>query len=862
MRNDAAFTMTRPVSSDTSIAARFRHVAASMPEALALVGAHARFTYGELDRWSDAIAADIVALDPPRESPVAIVMRHHVTVVPALLAVLKAGRFVVALDGAEPEDRIGTVLDAAGAELCLAEDVVPAALRNRTVLRAGVPRSPSSAPPDGPPHELLQVAFTSGTTGAPKGVAIRQRGIVEGHVLAAMRTGRGLGERVSYTAMPGAARARGEILGSLLNGATLCAFDARGERLDALADLIERERISILTLTPALFRRFMRAVPAGTDLSSVRKLRISGDVVSMTDVDAWRTRFPASTSLECGYSSTESGNVMHAHMTRDTPVPGPLVPMGRPIAGVDAWVIDEEGNEAGDDVVGELVVRSAYVARGYWNAPELTRETFTFDASRPDTTTVRTGDLVKRGADGTYYFVGRADSRVKIHGRRIDPVEVEGALVRYAGVRDVVALAEPGADGELHLAAWVVPGVSASGAREVRAALRGNVPDWMIPARVHLLGALPTTPNGKVDRHALALRAPVEELADDAPLSEDGVSDTERTILAIWSRVLRTRVGLDDDFFDELGGGSLAALEIVTEISRVTGRSVPLSLLLELNTVRKLSSYLDARPDTERTVIALQGEGALPPLFCVCGKGGSVIYFRALSEALGREQPFYGVTHHGIDPRAFPTSMAALAACYAEAIRERQPAGPYYLAGYSAGGYVAYELARQLVAAGEEVAFVGLLDALAGKERAPLWKRYGKYASIFRSDPGPFVARIARALGRRARWAARWLRNGGTRPFNPATELNRSFDLLDLQQSLKPYSGPVTLFLARYGRGTDRVTRDAGWGALCGKGLEIIDVEGEHDTMLSSDVAGLARELSRVLARARARVGDSATGND
>lgn len=841
--------MNEPVTAETPVATRFRAVAASMPGAIALVTPNVRYTYDEIDRWSDAIAADIVGLRPPAEAPVAIVVRDPVTIVPAVLAVLKAGHFFVIVDRADPRERIGAVLDAAGATLCLVDAAWSDAPKKLAVLHVGAPGRASIDPPVLPAHELVQLIFTSGTTGVPKSVAVRQRSYAERLARASARNGRAAGERVSYTALPGHARAAGEILGSLLNGATLCAFDARTERLDALAGLIERERISILTLTPALFRRFMRTLPATTDLTSVRKLRIGADVLTVADVDAWRARFPATTTLERAYNSTETGNVLHVSITHDMPVPGPLVPMGRPLPGVEVWVIDEEGNEVAEGETGELVVRSPQVARGYWNAPELTAERFTFDETRPETPTFRTGDLVRRDADGLFYFVGRRDARLKIHGRRIDPVEVESALIVHAGVQEAVAVAGPAAGGELQLAAFVVAS-GAAGPREIRAAMRGKVPAWMIPSRVHLLDALPMTSAGKVDRESLSQRAAAA--TDSEPIDAGEAGSVEGTIGAIWSRVLAMSVGIDDDFFEDLGGGSLDALEIVAEVSRITGRSLPLSLILELNTVRKMSGYLAAQPDKDRTVIALQRGGSAPPLFCVSGKGGSVIVFRALAEALGSEQPFFGITHHGIDPGSLPTTLAALAACYADAIREQQPDGPYYLAGYSAGGLVAYEVARQMARAGHVVAFVGLLDTAATDERVAPWKRFGKYVSIVRRRT---ASSVARALVRRVEWAAQWARSGGkVNHFNPNLPTNRYFDSLNMLQSLQPYAGPVTLFLARHGRGADLAVADAGWKALCGDGLRIVEIDGEHDTILGADVAGLARELARALAEARARV--------
>ncbi len=264
-----------------------------------------------------------------------------------------------------------------------------------------------------------------------------------------------------------------------------------------------------------------------------------------------------------------------------------------------------------------------------------------------------------------------------------------------------------------------------------------------------------------------------------------------------------------------------------------------------------MAEYLRVRPDRERTVIAVHGSGSKPPLFCASGKGGSVIYFRALASLLGKDQPFYGITHHGVSPELRPTTVSALAACYIDAIRDVQPDGPYYLAGYSAGGFVAWEIARQLRRTGDEVAFVGLLDTLATRLRAPLWKRVQKYLTMLRRRPRAYVARYSRAVGRRILRVGGWLR--GTGSLVPPLEQNRFFDSLNLLESMQPHDAPATLFLARQGRGADPRQPDAGWKGLAGPSLEIAEVEGAHDTILTDDVEELATALSQALESARKR---------
>ncbi|HEX7149897.1 MAG TPA: non-ribosomal peptide synthetase [Thermoanaerobaculia bacterium] len=810
-----------------TVVERFRDIVAQHGDTLALTSPRARYTYAQLDQWSNAIAADVFSRNLPRERPLAIVARDPVALVPAVLGVIKAAHFFVVVDAIEPEERRRAIIETANAiEIGQMGQMGPR-------LSHSSPSSDSSYPSH-PPHEYIQLTFTSGTTGKPKGVATKQEGFVERLIAQSQLTGRAAGERVSYTALPGFARATYEIFGSLLNGATLCAFDARNESLDDLADFITRERLTVLTLTPALFRRFVRTAPPDVDLSSIRKLRIGADVITVADVELYKQRFPRGCTLERGFNSSETGMVMHMRIDHDTPIPGPLVPVGRPRPNVAVRLIDEEGNDVAEGETGELVVRGNYLTGGYWNDPALTAEKFRADG-------FHTGDLLRRDADGLYYFIGRKDARLKIHGRRVDPVEVESALIAHGHVREAVVAGEPNADGELQLVAYVVGDVEA---REIRAALRDKLPPWMIPTRIHAVDSIPMTPAGKVDRKALQL-ARGTRAEHGQRTTDNGQHPFERTLLDIWSRVLETPVGLHDDYFNDLGGTSILAAHLVTEIRRATGRALPLSILLELNTVAKMADYLRAESDLERTAVIVQrGRDGVPPLFCVSGKGGSVINFRELAKLLGADQPFYGLTHHGFT--TMPSTFAAVVACYADAIRSIQPEGPYRLAGYSAGGLIAYEIARHLTRSGAAVDFVGLIDTAAFPDRAPAWRRYTKRMTLIGERPLTMLPRYARAVATRAASLLKGRRWTPPPPPPETEEMNRILEELRKRENLHPYAGRVTLFLARHGWGTDAVTPDLGWRRLC-ENLEIIPVPGEHHSVIRDDVAALANAFRKAL---------------
>jgi amino acid adenylation domain-containing protein len=821
------------------IADRFREVVAAQPDEIALTTPQRRYTYAEIDRWSDAIAADLVAMNAPVDRAVAIVTRDNVSLVPAAMAVVKAGHFFVMIDAADPDERVSMLLHESNAAVCLVDSINNAPPLPCTLIS---PWSDglSARPVARAANALVYVIYTSGTTGKPKGILSKHEGFVEATLVQAGRWGRTRGSRSIYTSLPGFIRAASNIFGTLLAGSTMCAFDARNESLTALADYIRRERINLLSLTPPMFRRLMSLPPEDLDLSSVTSLRIGADVVTIADVEAFKTRFPRGCVLTRGYASSETGAVFQMQITHDTPIPGPLVPMGRVRDGVEVWVLDDDGNEVADGETGELVVRSAEVVDGYWNEPELTAQRF-------EGKKFHTGDLVMRDAEGLYYFIGRKDSRLKIHGRRIDPSEVENALLATGEVREAVVVGKPDVRGELRLVAYVVMrDAKACVPRALRAALRAKVPSWMVPARIFALDALPMTRAAKADRAALV------ERIDDEPqaLASGAADDLEQQLAGIWSDVIGVPVRVDEDFFNDLGGDSVTAAHLVTVIEKETGRAIPLSLIVELNTVRAMAAYFSSTPADEKPLAILlqQGDGSAPPLFCAAGAGGGVVKFRTLAAKMGKTHTVYGLQPHGFDLDNFPTSYSAIVQSYADAIRRIQPHGPYFLSGYSSGGQMAHALARHFELAGESVAFVGAIDSARGTRAIAAWRRVVNRVTLLFGDARRLRRLPAEVKLRTTLWVKKRLRKQLPSWLRDTREAMRQ---LPRDESDGLYTGPVTLFRARDGIRRQRHEQDLGWTPFAPGGLHIIDVDGDHESILGDHVDSLAAAMRSEVERRR-----------
>jgi amino acid adenylation domain-containing protein len=853
MRNASASLAFTRADIEQTIPARFETVVQHVPDRLALRGGGRSWTYAELNREVNRIAHAIRGCTPAGSGRIAYLVDQSPEMVIATLAILKAGKTYVAIHPQTPSAAQREILRDVGPDLLL---TTAARERDARGLSGGIcdvlvlesieDRHPDQNPPlTATPRDASTLFYTSGSTGQPKGVVKSHRAVLHRVWLSSQYDVITIDDRQSLLTHCSFSASESDMFGALLQGAAVCTFDIASRGFSEFRTWLESERIALLHPPVLFFRRFLATLAPEDRFPYVRIVALAGDVVLPSDLQKWKQHCSRECVVLHRFSITETALLTVSRFERDDDVSGAILEAGRPVADKVLRLIDAEGAPVAPGDTGELLVQSDYLADDYWNRPQETAAAFTLDPSGQRI--YRTGDLGRFSPDGTFVFLGRRDDQVKIRGYRVELREIDAALMQLEGVSEAACIAWK-EEGEQRLRAFLVwKDGRASTPAAIRARLRELLPEWKIPDDFQTVPALPTTLTGKADRKSLR-----ELVATPASRTgEGGANSDQRTLLAVWSRVLRRHVDIDDAFFEDLGGSSLDALEIVNEVSRVTRRRLPLSVLLELNTVRKMSGYLDAQPDRERTVITLQNGGPLPPLFCVSGKGGSVIPFRALAQALGSDQPFYGLTYHGIAPESLPQTLAALAACYADAIREQQPEGPYYLAGYSAGGLIAFEIARQLARAGHTLAFIGLLDTSASVERASPWKYYRKYAAIVRRRPAAFLVRLARAVGWRASRAAQWARSGKW-PALPERVENRFYESLNLQSSMQPWAAPVTLFLARQGTGAQSARRDAGWARLCGATLKIVEIDGEHDTILTSDVGGLATAFSRALTKAQA----------
>ncbi|WP_051277839.1 non-ribosomal peptide synthetase [Solimonas flava] len=531
----------------------FRDRVRENPAAIAL-HAERPMSYAELDARAAAIAAALQARGIGRGAIVGLCVQRSADAIAALLGVLRCGAAYLPFDVGYPPALLQRIHADARPALMLVD-----AASERLAFWTGEPLrlasidAPAAAPADVAigVDDPAYVMYTSGSTGTPKGVVVPHRGIVR--LVRETDYADFSRDQVFLQWSPLAFDASTfEIWGALLNGASLAIADPAAASLDELAMTILHHRVSTLWLTAGVFHLMVEHHPHA--LRPLRQLLAGGDVLSPAHVRRALDAAPACTLIN-GYGPTENTTFTCCYRVPRDFADGPL-PIGRPIAQTTVHVLDEDGRPVPPGEPGELYAGGAGVALGYLNRADLNAERFIANPFGPGTL-YRSGDRVRLREDGVYEFLGRADRQVKINGKRVELDDIEAALRRTGLVSDAAVVARELGPAQKRLEAYVSGG--AAEPQALRAALRAQLPDYMQPALLTRLDALPLTPTGKIDRRALLALAPPTPAPAAAARPGDEV---EAALLGLWRRVLqRPQLGLDDNFFD-LGGSSLQLLEL------------------------------------------------------------------------------------------------------------------------------------------------------------------------------------------------------------------------------------------------------------------------------------------------------------
>jgi amino acid adenylation domain-containing protein len=686
-------------------------------DCLAVVFESQQLTYAELNRRSNQLAHYLRKRGVGPDVLVGLCVERSLDMIVGLLGILKAGGAYVPLDPAYPKDRIAYIMEDASAPVLITQKkLVPGLPPQQTetvLIDADWPAIETELPANparkAKPENLAYVIYTSGSTGKPKGVQLEHRSVV--NFLCSVQKEPGLHEDDIVGAVTTLCFdiAGLEIYLPLITGAEVVVISREeasdGKRLQAR---MQNAGITVMQATPATWRLLLEA---GWPGSPKLKILCGGEAFPRELADKL---LPHCGSLWNMYGPTET--TIWSAVYQVTAGGEGTVPIGHPMANTQFYIVDEKMNQVPVGQEGQLLIGGDGLARGYQNRPDLTAEKFIPDlfSKKPGARLYQTGDLARYLADGNISFLGRMDHQVKIRGYRIELGEIESVLATHPSVHHSVVVAREDTPGDKRLVAYMVPSRDQRPvSRMLREYLAAKLPDYMVPSGFVVVDAMPLTPNGKVDRKALPL--PTRE---NSAIEREFVAPRdalEKQLVGIWESVLGIApIGVTDNIFD-LGVNSLIAAQLFAKIEKTIGSKLPPAPLFQAPTVESLARLLSQHETASSrwtSLVAIKTEGAKTPLFCVHGGAGTVLLFNSLARRLAPGRPIYGLQSQGLYGRDLPhTNIEEMAAHYVKEIRSVQPHGPYLLSGWCFGGIVAFEMAQQLHAIGEQVDLLAMLNA-------------------------------------------------------------------------------------------------------------------------------------------------------
>jgi amino acid adenylation domain-containing protein len=837
---------------------------ARTPDATAVIIGDEKVTYAELNSRANRLASQLRDRGVRPETVVGICLERSINLVAAQLAVAKAGGAFLPMEPRDPAARLKGMVDDGGAHTILAsarsferlQQEMPGAavLDCDQLLSAG--QSDGNLPGIAKVDHLFYVMFTSGSTGRPKGVMISHRAFFNYLHAESLAFPLTAADRVLQRSPVVFDVSVWEMLAPLAVGGAVVmpSSPSQFDPAECVTATLEHG-VTVVQMVPPLLGLLLDE-PGVERCHTLRRVFCGGAPLTPDLRSRFFECLPRAELVNL-YGPTETC----VYATAWTCAQGDrseTVPIGRPFANTELYVLGPHLQLLPIGASGELFIGGTSLSRGYINRHELTAERFIPHpfSDEPGARLYRTGDRVRYLSDGNLEFLGRLDDQVKIHGVRVELSEVEAAIGAHPLIQQVAVTAPADANGERQLVAYYVPREPEPSTTELRHFLQQVLPDSMVPSTFMRLDALPLTTSGKIDRRSLPAPVVMRSSGDRLVAPRNQI---ETSISEVWRQALHVdAIGVHDNFF-ELGGHSLLAVQVTAKIRTTCGLDLPLRALFESPTIAGLAARAASNGRVaENVLVPFREHGTKAPFFCIHGLGGEVQAYGELARLLDPDRPFLGIRAPFADGQRMPT-IEAMATRYIAEIRSSFPKGPYFLGGYSAGAALAYEMAQQLTSNGERVPLVIALDSrLPNTARSSsastrtwvhsltnLWwwtiddlmEANGyELAARFRSKTAMLARRLAAipGLGWLRLHTQTDIRDRLGIPWVPK-ELGASLEqLFASHTAYKPrvYSGKVALFRART-RPLFRLWEpDLGWSKFAKGGVEIHTVRGSHSNIL------------------------------
>jgi len=839
------------------------------PEAIALQKGDTTLTYAQLNNAANRLAHFLVAKGVAAEESVGLIASRDFDMVTGMLAIMKAGGAYVPIDPAYPVDRQEYIFNQSQLKLVVADNDYPLKTiigeqRFLKIDSAGYPGLSTDNPNTGVnSSQLAYTIYTSGSTGRPKGVMIEHHSVVNLILWVNQQFNIGTQDKMLFVTSMCFDLSVYDIFGILAaGGCVVIAESAEIHDVRRLQDMLIRHQITFWDSVPTTLDYLVRNLDEERKdyvYPGLKTIFLSGDWIPVDLPARSRKYFPNAQFTSLG-GATEATIWSNFYLVNEVQPEWRSIPYGKPLNNNFFYILDEQLHPVPHGEIGDLYIGGVGVARGYANEPEKTAASFLPDPFNPliGGMMYRTGDTGRMMPDFNMEFLGRKDNQVKINGFRVELGEIESVLNKCDQVQTAVMLAKKGPDGNKRLLAYVVPNGKFEKERLITF-LKTQLPEYMIPGVWVEMDKMPLNANGKIDRNAMP------DFEDAWLMKKSFVqadTTTEKIVTAVWEECMHLRnVSIDDNFF-ALGGHSLMAVQILSKLEKQLGRSFQLAVLFKYPDIRSLARFIDQdkKEATYNCLVAIKPTGYKPPLYIIHGEGLNVLNFSRLAACMDPDRPVFGLQAVGLNGIDEPLdNLHDIAAYYLKEIIRHNPAGPYFLAGYSFGGYVALEIRKQLAAMGKCTEQLIMLDTDAEKSEYKDWyyiipqkvkRNVPVLLSFLRSSFHHPIANLRNQFNMQGSGIfARYFHKKESKSFYQLIKKIKDKHLFAFRNyKMEPFDGKVYLYKADICVHYVYDTEFLGWKKYARGGVVLHKVPGDHLSMLlSPNVEVFASLLSNSL---------------
>lgn len=814
-------------------------------------------TYTQLNQQSNQFANYLIKQGVKKGDIIGLAVDRSPKMIIILLAIMKAGAAYLPLDPKYPNGRIDFMLEDSSTKYIITNikhnlnfkaKSTPLFLEEIWPALKNYQQQCPSLSLNG--NDLAYILYTSGSTGKPKGVQIEHHSLV--NFLLSFQKAPGIfpdDKLLAITTISFDISAT-EFYLPLITGASILLVDSNTAKDGReLLRLAEEKEITIMQATPTTWQMMLSAdwknkLPLKVLCGGEPLSKDLGEKLLQRVKQLWNVYGPTETTI---WSSIKQIIDINEPIT-----------IGRPIDNTQLYILDEHKNISSTGSPGELYIAGDGLARGYLNRDELTAEKFVANPFVNGSKMYASGDLGYYIENGEIICLGRKDAQVKIRGHRIELEEIEYNLVQQPGIKAAIVCAQGENPNDQNLLAYIIPDnlretnetvnlidVTEDQVQIWKNGLKELLPSYMIPNSYVTLNRFPTTNNGKIDRKSLPV--PKKKIAENrkdhfvAPGNE-----TEKLIAGIWSQFLSIdQISIQSNFF-ELGGHSLTAVRVMLAIEKKFGEKLPISTLFENSTIEKLAKLITGEKKKSKweSLVPIKMTGSKTPIYLVHGGGYNVLTFAPISKYMDPEQPIYALQGLGLyDKSKLLSTIEEIAQYYISEIREIDPIGPYALGGYSSGGLLAYEMARQLIEMGKEVSLLAMLDTSCDiidtdqskikntlKINSRQFHRLFFYTKSLLTHP----IKMLRYLKREIVNSVPNLINKDNELFLYEDEINKCYSIAFKNYKMKPLAVKVDLFKVKNRVYFIEDEEYYGWKKHALNGVEVHNIQGEHNTFILS----------------------------